>query len=117
MKMAVQHRDSSTGSAGRVPVPNALRILVNGAGVGGISIARGLLRDGHDVTVFERRPDVTAGGGAGTIWSNGATVLTQLGVDMPGPGQLISSVQVATSAGRPLANFDVTSVVDQLGAP
>jgi FAD-dependent urate hydroxylase len=94
-----------------------LRILVVGAGVGGISIARGLLRDGHDVTVFERRPDVTAGGGAVTIWSNGATVLTQLGVDMTGAGQLISAVQVATSAGRPLANFDVTAVVDQLGAP
>jgi FAD-dependent urate hydroxylase len=55
-----------------------LRVLVVGAGVGGISVARGLLRDGHDVTVFERRPDVTAGGGAVTIWSNGATVLAQL---------------------------------------
>jgi FAD-dependent urate hydroxylase len=94
-----------------------LRILVVGAGVGGISVARGLLRDGHDVTVFERRPDVTAGGGAVTIWSNGATVLTQLGVDMTGAGQLISAVQVATSAGRPLGNFDVTAVVDHLGAP
>jgi FAD-dependent urate hydroxylase len=94
-----------------------LRILVVGAGVGGISIARGLLRDGHDVTVFERRPDVTAGGGAVTIWSNGATVLAQLGVDMTGAGQLISEVQVASSAGRRLANFDVTAVVDQLGSP
>ena len=94
-----------------------LRVLVVGAGVGGISIARGLLRDGHDVTVFEKRPDVTAGGGAVTIWSNGATVLAQLGVDMTGAGQLISAVQVATSAGRPLANFDVTAVVDRLGAP
>jgi FAD-dependent urate hydroxylase len=69
-------------SANLVPVPHAsstraLRILVVGAGVGGISIARGLLRDGHDVTVFERRPDVTAGGGAVTIWSNGAKVLGQ----------------------------------------
>ncbi len=94
-----------------------LRILVVGAGVGGISLARGLLRDGHDVTVFEKRPDVTAGGGAVTIWSNGATVLTQLGVDMTGAGQLISTVRVVTSAGRPLANFDVTAVVNQLGAP
>ena len=34
-----------------------LRVLVVGAGVGGISIARGLLRDGHDVTVFEQRPN------------------------------------------------------------
>ena len=31
---------------------NSLRILVIGAGVGGISIARGLLRDGHDVDRF-----------------------------------------------------------------
>ncbi|WP_175286750.1 NAD(P)-binding protein, partial [Mycobacterium avium] len=29
-----------------------LRVLVVGAGVAGISVARGLLRDGHDVTVF-----------------------------------------------------------------
>jgi FAD-dependent urate hydroxylase len=93
-----------------------LRILVVGAGVGGISIARGLLRDGHDVTVFEKRPDVTAGGGAVTIWSNGSTVLTQLGVDMTGAGQLISAVRVVTSTGRRLANFDVTAVVNQLGA-
>jgi FAD-dependent urate hydroxylase len=94
-----------------------LRILVVGAGVGGISIARGLLRDGHDVTVFEKRPDATAGGGAVTIWSNGSAVLTQLGVDMTDAGQLISAVRVVTSAGRRLAKFDVTAVVDRLGAP
>jgi FAD-dependent urate hydroxylase len=105
-----------------MPVPNApstrsLRILVVGAGVGGISIARGLLRDGHDVTVFERRPDVTAGGGAVTIWSNGATVLGQLGVDMDGAGQLLSTVRVVTATGRPVATMDLTAVVDRLGAP
>ena len=105
-----------------MPVPNApstrsLRILVVGAGVGGISIARGLLRDGHDVTVFERRPDVTAGGGAVTIWSNGATVLGQLGVDMDGAGQLLSTLRVVTSTGRPVATLDLTAIVDRLGAP
>jgi 2-polyprenyl-6-methoxyphenol hydroxylase-like FAD-dependent oxidoreductase len=94
-----------------------LRILVVGAGVSGISIARGLLRDGHDVTVFERRPDVTAGGGAVTIWSNGATVLRQLGVDMNGAGQVLSTVRVVTSTGRPLATFDVNAVEDRFGAP
>jgi NADPH-dependent 2,4-dienoyl-CoA reductase/sulfur reductase-like enzyme len=69
-------------SAKSMPIPNAHRILVIGAGVGGISIARGLLRDGHDVTVFEQRPDMRPGGGAVTIWSNGSTVLEQLGVDI-----------------------------------
>jgi FAD-dependent urate hydroxylase len=105
-----------------MPVPKgrptrSLRILVVGAGVGGISIARGLLRDGHDVTVFERRPDVTAGGGAVTIWPNGATVLGQLGVDMDGAGQLLSTLRVMTSTGRPVATLDLTAIVDRLGAP
>ncbi|HYB80881.1 MAG TPA: NAD(P)/FAD-dependent oxidoreductase [Mycobacterium sp.] len=95
----------------------SLRVLVVGAGVGGISVARGLLRDGHDVTVFEQRPDVQAAGGAVTIWSNGETVLKQLGVEMDGAGQLLSTVRVLTSTGRPLATLDVTAMVDRLGAP
>ena len=115
MSRQLRHRDE------RHREPNAptrsLRILVVGAGVGGISIARGLLRDGHDVTVFERRPDVKAGGGAVTIWSNGATVLEQLGVDMDGAGQLLSTLRVMTSTGRPVATLDLTAIVDRLGAP
>ncbi len=94
-----------------------LRILVIGAGVGGVSIARGLLRDGHDVTVFEQRPALQAAGGAVTIWSNGATVLGQLGVDMDGAGQLLSTLRVMTSTGRPLATMDLTDMVERLGAP
>jgi FAD-dependent urate hydroxylase len=113
MKIAVRHRRSASSCA--EPVPNALRILVIGAGVGGISIARGLLRDGHDVTVFEQRPDMRPGGGAVTIWPNGSTVLEQLGVDMDGAGQLLSTVRIATSTGRPLVNIDVATIVDRLG--
>ena len=94
-----------------------LRILVVGAGVSGISVARGLLRDGHDVAVFDQRPNVTVGGGAVTIWSNGATVLDQLGVDMDGAGQLLSAVRVMTSTGRPLATMDLNAMVNRLGAP
>jgi FAD-dependent urate hydroxylase len=94
-----------------------LGVLVVGAGVGGISVARGLLRDGHHVTVFEQRPDAKAGGGAVTIWSNGATVLEQLGVDMDGAGQMLSSVRVVTSTGRPLTTLDLTAITERLGAP
>lgn len=94
-----------------------LRVLVVGAGVGGISVARGLLRDGHDVTVFERRPNVRAAGGAVTIWSNGEMVLRQLGVEMDGAGQLLRMVRAVTSTGRPLATLDVSAIADRLGAP
>ena len=105
-----------------LPVPSgpstpSLRVLVIGAGAGGLSVARGLLRDGHDVTVFEQRPRTLAGGGAVTIWSNGATVLGQLGVDMDGAGQMLSTVRVVTSTGRRLTTLDLTAIVDRLGAP
>jgi FAD-dependent urate hydroxylase len=94
-----------------------LRVLVVGAGVGGISVARGLLRDGHHVAVFERRPDADPGGGAVTVWSNGETVLAQLGVDMAGAGQQLSAVRVVTSKGHRLVNLDLAAIVDRLGAP
>jgi FAD-dependent urate hydroxylase len=90
---------------------------VIGAGVSGISVARGLLQDGHDVTVFDQRADTCAGGGAVTIWSNGATVLRQLGVDMDGAGQALSSVRVRTSKGHRIATMDVTTMERRLGEP
>ena len=115
MKIAARPGDSDGRFEKQKPTPDALRILVAGAGVAGISIARGLLRDGHDVTVFEQRPDMRPGGGAVTIWSNGSTVLDQLGVDMDGAGQLLSTVRISTSTGRPLVNIDIAAIVDRLG--
>ncbi|WP_204079213.1 FAD-dependent oxidoreductase [Mycobacterium riyadhense] len=107
----------STRRPGRRLRGGPLRVLVVGAGVSGISVARGLLRDGHDVTVFDQRSNAQAGGGAVTIWPNGSTVLAQLGVDMDGAGQLLSSVRVSTSRGRRLATLDVSAMANQLGAP
>jgi FAD-dependent urate hydroxylase len=60
---------------------------------------------------------VEAGGGAVTVWSNGATVLGQLGVDMDGAGQQLSTVRVVTSTGRRVTTLDLTAIVDRLGAP
>ena len=93
-----------------------LRILVLGAGVSGIAAARGLLRDGHDVTVFDQRPNTAAGGGAVTIWSNGAAVLQQLGVDMAGPVNCCPPCGSMTSTGRPLATMDLDAMANRLGA-
>jgi FAD-dependent urate hydroxylase len=113
----VTSRSEGSPAVAEASPTRPLRILVIGAGVSGISVARGLLRDGHDVTVFDQRKDTSAGGGAVTIWSNGETVLRQLGVSMDGAGQLLSRVRVLTSRGHQLATLDVTAMVNRLGAP
>ncbi len=119
--MERRDRGGAGSHISRLPAQRArsgrpLRILVIGAGGSGISVARGLLRDGHDVTVFDQRADTRAGGGAITIWSNGETVLRQLGVDTDGAGQPLSSVRLLTSQGHRVATVDVDAMVRRLGA-
>lgn len=56
-----------------------MRVLVAGAGIGGLTVAAGLVRDGHDVTVLERRTDTTAGAGI-SLWPNALVALDTLGL-------------------------------------
>src|SRR3954462_4162128 len=58
-----------------------MRILIVGAGIGGLTAALALLRGGHDVQGFEQAPKL-AGLGAGVqISANGARVLFTLGLE------------------------------------
>lgn len=58
----------------------SLRVIVAGAGIGGLAAALGLLRAGHRVRVFERAPEPGEVGAGLTITPNGARVLHALGV-------------------------------------
>lgn len=57
-----------------------MRIAVIGAGIGGLSAAVGLQRAGAEVTVFERAPEVRAGGSGLSIFANGLAALDTLGL-------------------------------------
>ena len=63
-----------------------MRVLIVGAGVGGLAAARALGRDGHDVIVFEQADGPREGGAAVTLWSNGTGILGELGVSLGGVG-------------------------------
>ncbi len=57
-----------------------MKIAVIGAGIGGLSTAVGLQRAGAEVTVFERAPEVRAGGSGLSIFANGLAALESLGL-------------------------------------
>jgi len=58
-----------------------LRILIVGAGIGGLSAALALLRVGHDVEVYEQASQLAELGAGVQISANGARVLFALGLE------------------------------------
>src|ERR1044072_2118766 len=58
-----------------------MRILIVGAGIGGLTAALALLRDGHDVAVYEQAERLAELGAGGQISANGARVLFALGLE------------------------------------
>ena len=57
------------------------RIMIAGAGIGGLTAALALLQQGFDVDVFEQAPEVREIGAALWISPNGASVLFDLGLE------------------------------------
>jgi salicylate hydroxylase len=58
-------------------------VVISGAGIGGLSLALGLLRQGVDVTVLEHAPALKEIGAGVQIGPNGARALYSLGLEAP----------------------------------
>src|SRR5436305_4425558 len=58
-----------------------MRILIVGAGIGGLTAALALLRDGHAVQIYEQAPALAELGAGVQISANGARVLFALGLE------------------------------------
>ncbi|MDL4820426.1 FAD-dependent oxidoreductase [Actinomadura opuntiae] len=94
-----------------------MRILIVGAGIGGLAAALGLQAAGHRVTVLERAERLRTEGGAITLWPNGVTVLRDLGVDLAGLGAHPSAVGLLSARGRPILTIPARELEARLGAP
>ena len=58
-----------------------MHILIVGAGIGGLTAALALLRDGHEVEIYEQAPRLAELGAGVQISANGARVLFALGLE------------------------------------
>jgi FAD-dependent urate hydroxylase len=92
-----------------------VRIVIAGAGIGGLAIAHALLERQHDVTVVEGAPALRAGGAAISVWHNGHAALRRLGLSLPDAGERIASLNVLRSDGTTQYELDAVAVEQRIG--
>jgi FAD-dependent urate hydroxylase len=82
-----------------------MRIIVVGAGIGGLSVAIGLRRAGHDVIVLERAPQLGGTGAGLALFQNAMRALGRLGMReaVAAQGARAQRGLVLTSEGRELS--------------
>jgi 2-polyprenyl-6-methoxyphenol hydroxylase-like FAD-dependent oxidoreductase len=87
------------------------RALIVGSGVAGVTAAHALLRDGWDVSVYEKAPDVRklyVGSGI-HLWNNTMRAVKMLDLEdrvqaVSGPGAVVEHMKFFTPKGRKLAD-------------
>jgi FAD-dependent urate hydroxylase len=93
-----------------------VRVVVAGAGIGGLATAHALIARGHEVTVVEEAPELRTGGAAISLWSNGHVALRRLGLTLPPAGERVESLRVLRYDGAPLYELDAAALERRLGA-
>ncbi|WP_460369143.1 FAD-dependent oxidoreductase, partial [Actinocorallia lasiicapitis] len=92
-------------------------MIIAGAGIGGLALARALLAQGHEATVLERADGLRTGGAGLTVWHNGALCLDRLGISIDGLGNRLDALEVRGAQGRSVAVIDVRALSERMGAP
>ncbi len=84
-----------------------MKILIAGAGLGGLSAAACLLQDGHDVKVFEQAPQLGEIGAGIQLSANAMHVLNHIGV-----GDSVSAISVRPGA-YVFRLFDTAEIIQE----
>jgi 2-polyprenyl-6-methoxyphenol hydroxylase-like FAD-dependent oxidoreductase len=97
------------------------RVVVVGAGIGGLATSIALRDTDVEVTVLERAPDlakVELGAGI-TLWANAMLILDRLGLgaEIRERGAVLESFEQRTANGRLLSRWPLKEMARRLGAP
>ncbi|MGH2854329.1 MAG: FAD-dependent monooxygenase, partial [Solirubrobacteraceae bacterium] len=97
------------------------RVVVVGAGIGGLATSIALRETDAEVVVLERAPElakVELGAGV-TLWSNAMAILDRLGVgaEVRERGAVLQCFEQRTARGRLLSRWPLDEMARRLGAP
>jgi FAD-dependent urate hydroxylase len=95
------------------------RVLIVGAGIGGVAAAVALKHVGIEAAVFERAPELKEVGAGLSLWSNAIKALRRLGLAdaIVARGSVIERAQTLTATGRVLSEAPLGDISRAAGAP
>jgi FAD-dependent urate hydroxylase len=96
---------------------NNLKVVIIGAGIGGLSAGIALRQAGYQVEIYERVQQLRPVGAGISLWSNGVKVLNRLGLGekIAQIGGQMNRMQYLTCDGELLNDIDLAPLTDQVG--
>lgn len=94
-----------------------LKVVIVGAGMGGLTTAIALKQAGYEVEVYDRVRELRPAGAGISLWSNGVKVLNRLGLgeDIAQIGGSMQRMAYRRKGGTLLTDFSLDPLVAQVG--
>ncbi|MBD2307366.1 FAD-dependent urate hydroxylase HpxO [Chroococcidiopsis sp. FACHB-1243] len=94
-----------------------LKVVIIGAGIGGLTAGIALRQAGYEVEIYDRVKELRPAGAGISLWSNGVKVLNRLGLGekMAAIGGLMDRMQYLTLKGDVLSDIDLHPLVEEVG--
>ncbi len=98
---------------------HSLHVSIIGGGIGGLAAASALQRQGIQVTVFERNPELREIGAGLTLWANGVQVLRHLGLanTLAAVSAPLTRFECWSWRGKRLGSMRLDTIERLVGAP
>src|SRR6266852_6741771 len=98
---------------------HALHVSIIGGGIGGLAAASALQRQGVQVALFERNPELREIGAGLTLWANGVQVLRQLGLAdaLAAVSAPLTHFECWSWRGKRLGSMRLDTIERMVGAP
>ncbi|MER5968763.1 FAD-dependent monooxygenase [Streptomyces sp. NPDC002055] len=102
-----------------MPENRPTKVLIIGAGIGGLTLAVALRRLGMEAVVHERATELRAAGSGLSVTSNAMAALDTLGIDLHLAkwGHAVTSFAVRTTRGRLIRRLPLPEIGAELGVP
>jgi FAD-dependent urate hydroxylase len=94
-----------------------LKVIVIGAGIGGLTAGIALSQAGYKVEIYDRVSELRPVGAGISLWSNGVKVLNRLGLgsDMAAIGGAMNGMEYRDRSGALLNQIDLLPLIQQVG--